>query len=166
MVIQRSRIVISAGAALLALIGIAFMLNNGFSGRSSAALARQIGRGKAVYDSYCAECHGIGGEGEYPQAPLDPGPDGLMGAPPHNENGHTWHHADDLLVQRIEQGSRYPGFKPMPAFAETLTDAEVEAVLAYIKTMWTEEQREIQAEVTASQPRSDVPTIRELTENE
>jgi mono/diheme cytochrome c family protein len=54
----------------------------------------------------------------------------------------------------------------MPAFAETLTDAEVEAVLAYIKTMWTEEQREIQADVTASQPRSDVPTIRELNDNE
>ena len=95
-------------------------------------------------------------------APLEPGPDGLMGAPPHNENGHTWHHDDGLLLQRIREGGRYPGFKPMPAFGETLSDEEIGAVLAYIKTLWTDEQREIQQDVTNRQPQSDIPTIREL----
>jgi mono/diheme cytochrome c family protein len=36
----------------------------------------------------------------------------------------------------------------MPAFAGELTEAEVEAILAYIKTWWTDEQRASQAAVT------------------
>lgn len=36
----------------------------------------------------------------------------------------------------------------MPAFRDRLSDTELEAVLAYIKTWWTEEQRRFQDEVT------------------
>ena len=124
---------------------------------------QQVAEGREVYTTYCAECHGIDGEGEYPDAPLEPGPDGLIGAPPHNDSGHTWHHPDDLLIQQIREGRNYPGFKPMPGFGATLTDSEIEAVLAFIKMMWTEEQRGIQA--AADQPRSDVPSIRDLADD-
>ena len=37
----------------------------------------------------------------------------------------------------------------MPAFGAVLTDAEITAVLAYIKSTWPERQRAAQAEVTA-----------------
>jgi mono/diheme cytochrome c family protein len=138
--------------------------SNSPAGQVSADSSQQVAEGQEIYATYCAECHGIDGEGEYPDAPLEPGPDGLMGAPPHDEGGHTWHHPDDLLIQQIREGRHYPGFKPMPAFDDMLADSEIEAVLAYIKTMWTEEQRDIQA--AADQPRSDVPTIRELAGEE
>lgn len=35
-------------------------------------------------------------------------------------------------------------------FGEDLTDAEIEAILVYIKSTWPERQREFQAEVSAN----------------
>jgi mono/diheme cytochrome c family protein len=108
-----------------------------------------VGLGRELYNQYCSECHGRNGEGQFPETPLQPDSTGRFGAPPHNENGHTWHHADDLLMRIIrEGGSGDPAFYEMPAFGDQLNDEQIEAVLAYIKTMWTEEQRLIQAENT------------------
>jgi mono/diheme cytochrome c family protein len=39
----------------------------------------------------------------------------------------------------------------MPTWKGTLTEEEVAAILAYIKTWWTDEQRQIQAEITQAQ---------------
>jgi mono/diheme cytochrome c family protein len=39
----------------------------------------------------------------------------------------------------------------MPAFEGILTADDVAAILAYLKTWWTDEQREFQAEVTQVQ---------------
>jgi mono/diheme cytochrome c family protein len=36
----------------------------------------------------------------------------------------------------------------MPAFADKLSEEEIEAILAYIKTWWTDEQRNAQAQMT------------------
>ena len=165
----RKKHLIFAGAVVTVMVIVAAALiasSTGSAAQPKSDSPQQMAEGEEIYQTYCAECHGVTGEGEYPDAPLDPGPDGLMGAPPHDETGHTWHHADAQLIQRIKQGGNFDGFKPMPGFDDTLTDAEIEAVLAYIKTLWTEEQREIQAEVSANQPQSDVPTIRELTDSD
>lgn len=109
-----------------------------------------VSLGKEVYASNCASCHGINGEGQNPTAPLQRDSTGRYPAPPHDENGHTWHHDDDLLIQIIKEGGMGDpvSFYPMPAFGEQLSDKEIEAVLAYIKTMWTDEQKQRQAEVT------------------
>ena len=37
----------------------------------------------------------------------------------------------------------------MPGFGDTYSDAEIRDVLAYIKSQWPEEQRAVQAEITA-----------------
>ncbi len=37
----------------------------------------------------------------------------------------------------------------MPAFGSVLSDSEIAAVLAYVKSRWPEEQRAYQAEMTA-----------------
>lgn len=96
--------------------------------------------GKTVYDKSCASCHGINGEGQFPEAPLKPDETGKYGAPPHNDDGHTWHHDDNLLLQIINEGGMGSPttFYPMPAFGDVLTDEEKIAVLSYIKTMWDE----------------------------
>jgi len=41
-----------------------------------------------------------------------------------------------------------PGAPKMQPFKDRLSAEEVDAVLAYIKTMWTPEQREVQAGFT------------------
>lgn len=87
----------------------------------------------------------------------------MMDYPPkHNANGHTWHHPDCELIEVILTGTSPmtemmremmapPGAPTMPAWREKLSDDEIDAVLAYIKTMWTDEQRAVQEQVTRQQ---------------
>lgn len=102
--------------------------------------------GETVYTLQCATCHGVNGEGQFPEAPLERDLTGRYGAPPHNEIGHTWHHDDDLLIQMIREGGMGDAvnFYTMPAFESLLSDDEINAVIAYIKTMWTAEQQQTQ----------------------
>ena len=65
--------------------------------------------------------------------------------PLHNEKGHTWHHPDAQLKEWILLG-RTGG--AMPAFASRLTEEDIEAILEFIKTWWTEEQRETQTDIS------------------
>lgn len=103
--------------------------------------------GSALYQANCASCHGREGEGQ-PEW-KSPGADGRYPAPPHDSSGHTWHHADEALIDIIRRGGQaaygQPGFTSgMPAFGDRLSDEEIRAVLAYIKTFWGEEQRAFQ----------------------
>ncbi|MBZ0308272.1 MAG: cytochrome c [Anaerolineae bacterium] len=100
--------------------------------------------GKALYERYCAECHGINGEGQYPDNPYGENEQGLLGAPPHDNRGHTWHHPDPVLFRIIYNGQTAPGFLPMPAFKDQLAPDEIIAILAYIKSWWGEQELEAQ----------------------
>ncbi|QPC85095.1 cytochrome c [Phototrophicus methaneseepsis] len=106
--------------------------------------------GQRVYGQNCAACHGANGQGQFPENPRARDASGRYGAPPHDDNGHTWHHDDDLLYQIVREGGmgNPEDFNPMPAFGERLSDEEIEAVIFYIKTFWTEEQRQNQQEAT------------------
>lgn len=110
----------------------------------------QLALGQQTYQQHCAECHGINGEGQRPDAPLQKDETGRFPAPPHDGSGHTWHHDDDLIIQIIHDGGMGPPdeFYEMPAFGDVLTDEEIYAVLAYIKTFWTDAQRALQQERT------------------
>lgn len=107
-------------------------------------------QGQSVYNVQCATCHGPDGEGQFPEAPLEPDITGRYGAPPHNETGHTWHHDDDLLIQIINEGGMGDplNFYVMPALGSVLSNDEIESVIAYIKTMWTSEQQDVQRQRT------------------
>lgn len=110
----------------------------------------QIAQGREWYVQYCAACHGANGEGQFPEAPLEPDATGRRGAPPHNGNGHTWHHSDTLLLRYVRDGgfSNPENFYPMPAFGTVLTDEQILQIIAYIKTMWNDEQLERQYMMT------------------
>jgi len=95
--------------------------------------------GQKLYSQHCGACHGMKLEGQPSwQRKL---PNGRMPAPPHDESGHTWHHTDEVLFGITKLGLVPPYAPPgyqsdMPAFAGTLSDQEIRAVLAYIKSHW------------------------------
>lgn len=101
-----------------------------------------IAVGAAVYAEHCADCHGANLEG---QANWNKKlPNGRWPAPPHDDSGHTWHHNDRWLFQVIERGKVPPLARPgyesdMPAFGDKLSDAEIRAVISFIKSRWSDE---------------------------
>lgn len=106
----------------------------------------QMARGQRVYQEHCAACHGAEAEG----APAweEPNEAGELPAPPHGPEGHTWRHPDPELRHMVEAGWRDPFNKTqrltMPAFGEVLSDEEIATVIAYLKSLWTDEQRAFQ----------------------
>lgn len=113
-----------------------------------ATLTEREKQGKALYESHCAACHGVRGEGTVADW-RRPNPDGTFPPPPHDDTGHTWHHPDGYLYAAVQDGGSSPG-SAMPAFGEALTHEEIVATLDYIKTFWSEESRASQSR--ASQP--------------
>lgn len=97
--------------------------------------AQLVTGGEQLYAANCQVCHGD-----------REGAGGTGGAPPHNETGHTWHHPDAQLNDWILNGKL--GFSQMPTFKDVMSEGQVEAVLTYIKTWWTPEQRESQTDVS------------------
>jgi hypothetical protein len=79
---------------------------------------------------------------------------GRLPAPPHDATGHTWHHPDRMLREIILRGTAAmvgDGYESdMPGFADLLTEAEVEAILDYLKSEWPERERAHQARVTTA----------------
>jgi len=113
--------------------------------------AAQLAQGRQVYADHCASCHGANLEGQPNWRRRNA--DGRMPAPPHDASGHTWHHADRMLftVTKLGVGAVVPGYESdMPAFDGVLSDAEIAAALAFIKSTWPARERGFQAEVTAS----------------
>ena len=111
-----------------------------------------VALGEAVYADNCASCHGADLEGETDWKQQNE--DGSFRSPPHTADGHTWHHADGVLIEAIKEGgTRFEGLNiggssNMPAFGDTLTEEEITAVLAFIKSSWPEDVQEIQRQQT------------------
>lgn len=114
---------------------------------------QQIAQGRVYYEQTCAACHGVNGEGQFPDAPLEPDATGRLGAPPHNDIGHTWHHSDELLVRYVVEGgfADPQNFYVMPRWDSLYDRDDAALIIAYIKTMWTAEQRIYQQRVTADE---------------
>lgn len=148
---QRKRIVWGVGAAgvLLLLVAAVVTLASrpGATYEIDPADTAQVALGRQVYDAQCASCHGANLEGEanWQQA----SPDSLLKAPPHDETGHTWHHDDATLIDAVKRGgARLPanvGTSAMPAYEDVLSDEEIAAVLAYIKSTWPADIRAAQS---------------------
>ena len=140
---------IAAGAAL----GLYAASTAGAFDAVAAMLPRDIpgtpvARGEQIYGANCASCHGGptgGASTDYP--------------PKHNANGHTWQHGDCELeaVIRTGVGLRHqvetrpanpPAALAMPAWSARLTDRQISDVIAFIKTMWSADQRASQEALT------------------
>lgn len=113
----------------------------------------RIAAGVPLYAQHCASCHGAALEGQPNwKTPLATG---RLPAPPHDDSGHTWHHASEVLFALTKHGLK-PPYAPanyqsdMPAFAGTLSDDDIWSVLAFIRSRWSERVRARHAEVDRS----------------
>ena len=118
--------------------------------RADPSNASQVASGRAIYAANCASCHGANLEGQPDWKSRKP--NGRMPAPPHDDTGHTWHHADDILFGITKRGMQ-PPYAPanyqsdMPGFGGTLTDEQIWDVLAYIKSRWSPHARDAQLQI-------------------
>jgi mono/diheme cytochrome c family protein len=108
-----------------------------------------IALGEELYRERCEVCHGGETGGAITDVP-----------PPHNARGHTWHHGDCENLRMVMEGNREfrqemlqaQGVPPedtlMPSFQDQLSEEEAMAILEFLKTWWTEEQRVHQSNVT------------------
>lgn len=97
---------------------------------------RTVALGASLYPQYCASCHGANLEGQptwqTPQA------DGELPAPPLNATGHASHHSEVELFRVVKMGMSVVSGHPsdMLPFEGVLSDHEIEAVIAYLKSTW------------------------------
>lgn len=114
--------------------------------------ATTLALGETVYRERCASCHGAALEGQ-PEWRTR-GADGRLPAPPHDASGHTWHHPDETLFRITKYGvANAAGLKgyvsAMPAYERVLSDAEIIAVLSWIKSRWPPTVRDKHDQINA-----------------
>lgn len=91
--------------------------------------------GRSLYAQHCASCHGANAEGD-PQW-RERRPDGRFRPPPLNGSGHAWHHPWRQLHQIVKYG-RDPRQSDMPGWGDRLSDADIDAILSWLQSLWPE----------------------------
>jgi len=145
---------------VIGLIGLAYVAwpgDNDDVSLANPADLELVALGQKVYGEHCASCHGatLEGETEDWRTRKD---SGSLPAPPQDETGHTWHHPDQQLFAITKHG--IAPFAPegyvsdMRGFGDILSDREIWAVLAYIKSTWPPETLRLQEERTAQATRA------------
>jgi mono/diheme cytochrome c family protein len=148
---QRWRITAVTGVALVvaglgALAAFLTGLFERWGGGVQSAQKAVLAEGRTLYSQHCARCHGANLEGQPDWTQRLPS--GRLPAPPHDASGHTWHHSDRVLFEITKKGpaalvgSDYES--DMPAFDGVLTENQIRAVLAFIKSTWPEQERRFQ----------------------
>ncbi len=136
----------------LIITGLALLLTACQQGENSgAAKVNPYGlmEGEAIYKAECASCHGKNLEGEANWNIRKA--DGKLPAPPHDANGHTWHHPFEQLFAITKFGMVPPNapegyVSDMPAYKTKLTDQQIRNVLHYIESRWSDDIHKLRAE--------------------
>lgn len=100
----------------------------------------QVSQGKAVYADNCASCHGQNAESTPNWRETDD--QGRYPPPPLNGTAHTWHHSMDILRRTVKEGGAKLG-GTMPALGGVLSNKEVDAVIAYVQSLWPDKIYEV-----------------------
>lgn len=116
----------------------------------------QVAFGSRVYSHICANCHGAKLDGQLGWK--EPLKDGTRLAPAHSDKGETWRLSDQKLFEIVKDGGETMkpdgGVSRMPGFGKKLTDDEMWAVIAYIKSTWPSDVQEAQQNASV-EPSSD-----------
>lgn len=138
-------------AVLVVVAGMASVAANEWGpGRPSG----EVTKGRRLYGSSCAACHGAEGEGAPDWRRSDAY--GVFPPPPHDSSGHTWHHPDGLLFRIIREGCAAYATADipcnMPAFGDRLSDDDIRAIVEFLRKWWTADERAFQASVSRDDP--------------
>ena len=123
--IRAMRRAVPALVVALALVGaftggLAWLLND--PGPPGGA-----GRGERLWYARCVECHGVDGRGAWRAALFLIRPGDLT------EQRRMSGHSDDYLATIIKNGGAPLGRPGMPAFGSALSDADVEALVGFVR---------------------------------
>ncbi len=91
----------------------------------------QVQIGEGVFQAECAVCHGAQAQGSDDWRQRDEA--GHMPPPPLDGTAHAWHHPLHELRMVI-----HDGWNNMPAFGERLDEAEIDAVIAWFQSQWSD----------------------------
>ena len=94
----------------------------------------EVVKGKTLFLSHCASCHGQSAEGTTDWRRTDA--NGNYPPPPLNGSAHGWHHPLSSLEQTIAKGGAQFG-GVMPGFSRTLSEDEVRATISYFQSFWS-----------------------------
>ncbi|MEY4708704.1 MAG: hypothetical protein RJB58_2427 [Pseudomonadota bacterium] len=148
---SRALLFFAAIAVALMGAGLGLWIFLGREPRANPDNREQIAAGEKIYAANCAACHGAKLEGE-PNWKVRK-QSGRLPAPPHDATGHTWHHSDEQLFGIVKDG--LTAYAPagyatdMPAFKDILSDADIRAVLAYIKSTWPQDIKDHHRQISA-----------------
>ena len=95
----------------------------------------QVETGAALYAHHCASCHKPNAEGTPDWKTRDA--NGKLPPPPLDGTAHAWHHPLDVLRQVVRRGG-IPIGGSMPAFADKLAPHEIDAILAWVQSHWSD----------------------------
>ena len=84
-------------------------------------------RGERLFYAYCVECHGVDGRGSWRAA--------LFLLKPGDLAQRSRGEADRYLFDIIKQGGAPIGRPGMPAFGYHMSDADIELLVAYVRTL-------------------------------
>jgi len=96
----------------------------------------QVERGYDLFQKNCAECHkpDASGDPDWKQVNAE----GKLPPPPLNGTAHAWHHPLALL-RRIVRTGGVPMGGTMPPFKDKLKPDEIDAILAWVQSHWSDE---------------------------
>lgn len=160
MAIAMKKKVAVVGVVSILMLGVGALIYGSFTNSGAAYIDPSdqtlVTHGKQIYANNCAACHGAKLEGQPDRRIRQP--NRRLPAPPHDKTGHTWHHPDAVLIDIIKNGL-VPGVtaptgyvSDMPAYGKSLTDQDIQAVLAYIKSSWPKQALYAQKEITQQPP--------------
>ncbi|MSP47986.1 MAG: cytochrome c [Alphaproteobacteria bacterium] len=141
---RRSRFTLIAAIVAIVVTGTVMMIERRLAATATDARPdrpAQVALGRTLYRQHCSYCHGVDREGHEDWRPDMPVALGL--APPLDERSPAVDRSDRQVFEQVKFGGQ--PFLPagarsqMPAFEFNLTDAQVWALVAYLKNRWPDE---------------------------
>lgn len=116
--------------------------------------SEQVSLGARIFAEHCAVCHGAQAQGVADWRSR--GPDGKFPPPPLNGTAHGWHHPLAQLRHVIKNGGD-PRYGNMPAWGGTLSDSEIDAVIAWFQSHWPNEIYQAWLEIESRAQQTKMP---------
>lgn len=111
----------------------------------------QVARGDNLFQVNCSVCHKSDASGTPNWKERDA--NGILPPPPINGTAHAWHHPLSVLRRTVRLGG-VPLGGSMPGFADKLNPEEIDAILAWVQSHWSDEIYRVwhERDVQASKP--------------